>query len=38
VTTSLVCAKCPVSFGCSDFELDLVCLLLKHMGVIFEMD
>jgi len=38
VTTSLVCAKCPVSFGCVDFELDLVCLSLKHMDVIFGMD
>jgi len=38
VTTSLVCAKCPVSFGCVDFELDLVCLPLKHMDVIFGMD
>jgi len=38
VTTSLVCAKCPVNFGCVDFELDLVCLSLKHMNVIFGMD
>jgi len=38
VTTSLVCAKCPVSFGCVDFDLDLVCLPLKHMDVIFGMD
>jgi len=38
VTTSLVCAKCPVNFGCVDFELDLVCLPLKHMDVIFGMD
>jgi uncharacterized Fe-S cluster protein YjdI len=38
VTTSLVCAKCPVSFGNVDFELDLVCLPLKHMDVIFGMD
>jgi len=38
VTTSLVCAKCPVSFGCVDFELDLVCLSLKHVDVIFGMD
>jgi len=38
VTTSLVCAKCPVSFGCVDFELDLVCSPLKHMDVIFSMD
>jgi hypothetical protein len=37
VTTSLVCAKCPVSFGNVDFELDLVCLPLKHMDVIFGM-
>jgi len=38
MTTSLVCAKCPVSFGCVVFELDLVCLPLKHMDVIFGMD
>jgi len=38
VTTSLVCAKCPVNFGCVNFELDLVCLPLKHMDVIFGMD
>ena len=38
VTTSLVCAKCPISFGCVDFELDLVYLPLKHMDVIFRMD
>jgi len=38
VTTSLVCAKCPPNFGCVDFELDLVCLSLKHMDVIFGMD
>jgi len=38
VTTSLVCAKCPVNFGNVDFELDLVYLPLKHMDVIFGMD
>jgi len=38
VITSLVCAKCPVTFGCVDFELDLVCLSLKHMDLIFGMD
>jgi len=38
VTTSAVCAMCPVSFGCVDFKLDLVCLPLKHMDVIFGMD
>jgi len=38
VTTSLMCAKCLVSFGNIDFELDLVCLPLKHMDVIFGMD
>jgi len=38
VTTSLVCARCPVNFGNVDFELDLVCLPLKHMDVIFGMD
>jgi len=34
----VVCAKCLVSFGNVDFELDLVCLPLKHMNVIFGMD
>jgi len=29
---------CPVSFGYVDFKLDLVCLPLKHMDVIFGMD
>jgi len=38
VTTSLVCAKCPVNFGNVDFDLDLLCLPLKHMDVIFGMD
>jgi hypothetical protein len=38
VTTSFVCAKCPVSFGNVDFELDIVCLPLRHMDVIFGMD
>jgi len=38
VTTSLVCAKCPVNFGCVDFELDFVYLPLKHIDVIFRMD
>jgi len=37
-TTSLVCAKCHVRFGSVDFELDLVCLPLKHMDVIFCMN
>jgi len=38
VTTFLVCAKCPVNFGCVDFELGLVCLSLMHIYVIFRMD
>jgi len=38
VTTSLVCVKCLVNFGCVDFELDLVCLSWKQMDVIFGMD
>jgi hypothetical protein len=38
VTTSLVCAKCPVNFVNVDFELDLVCLPLVYMDVIFNMD
>ena len=38
MTTSLVCAKCPVNFGCVDFELDFVYLPLKHIDVIFRMD
>jgi len=38
VTTSLMCARCPINFGNVDFELDLVCLPLKHMYVTFGMD
>jgi len=38
VTTYLACAKCPINIGNVDFELDLVCLPLKHMDVIFGMD
>jgi hypothetical protein len=38
VTTSLLCVNCPVNFGNMDFELDLVCLRLSHMDVIFVMD
>jgi len=38
MTTSLVCVKCPVKFGNVHFELDLVCLPLVHMDVIFGMD
>jgi len=38
MTTSLVCAKCPVNFGNVDFELDLVCFPLVHMDVIFGMN
>jgi len=38
VNTSFVCSKCPVSFSNVDFELDLVCLPLKNMDVIFGMD
>ena len=38
VTTSLVCVKCPVNFGNVNFELNLVCLPLEHMKVIFGMD
>ena len=30
--------RCPVNFGCVEFELDLVCLPLTHMDVIFGMD
>jgi len=29
---------CGLCFGCVDFELDLVCLPLKNMDVIFGMD
>jgi len=35
---NLIRGKCPVNFGNIDFELDLVCLPLKHMNVIFGMD
>ena len=38
VTTSVVCAKCLVSFASVDFELNLVCSPLKLMDVIFKMD
>lgn len=38
VATSLVCAKCPVNFGHVEFELDLVCLPLVNMDVIFGKD
>jgi len=34
----VVCAKCPVNFGNVNFELDLVCLSLVDMDVIFGMD
>jgi hypothetical protein len=34
----VVCVKCPINFGKVDFELDLVCLPLSHMDVIFDMD
>jgi len=37
-TTSLVCVKRPVNFGNMNFEVDLVCLSLVHMDVIFGMD
>lgn len=33
-----VCVMCPINFGNVDFELDLVCLPLVHMNVIFGMD
>jgi len=36
VTTSLICLNCPITFGGVDFGLDLVCLPLKHIDVIFE--
>ena len=38
LTTSLVCVKCPVNFGKLNFELDLVCMSLVHMDVIFRID
>jgi len=34
----MVCVKCPVNFGNVNFELDLVCLPLANMDVIFSMD
>ena len=37
VTTSLVCLKCPLSMFGRDFEVDLVCLPLSGMDVIFGM-
>jgi len=38
VTTSLVFLGCPLNFGIVDFKLDLVCLPLEHMDVIFGMN
>ena len=38
VTTSLVCLSCPLSMFGRDFEVDLVCLPLKGMDVIFGMN
>ena len=38
VTTSLVCLKCPLSMFGRDFEVDLVCLPLSGMDVIFGMN
>ena len=38
VTTSLVCLSCPVSMFSRDFEVDLVCLPLVGMDVIFGMN
>ena len=38
VTTSLVCLSCPVSMFGRDFEVDLVCLPLVGMNVIFGMN
>jgi len=38
VTTSLVCLKCPLSMFGPDFEVDLVCLPLSGMDVIFGMN
>jgi len=38
VTTSLVCLKCLLSMFGRDFEVDLVCLPLSEMDVIFGMN
>lgn len=38
VTTSIVCVSCPLSFGWIDLCMDLVCLHLEHMDVIFGRD
>ena len=38
VTTSLVCLSCPLSMFGRDFEVDLVCLPLTGMDVIFGMN
>jgi len=38
ITTSLVCLSCPLSMFGRDFEVDLVCLPLTGMDVIFGMN
>ena len=38
VTTSLVCLNCPLNFSDVDFKMDLICLSLQHMDVIFSMN
>ncbi|RHN51999.1 putative nucleotidyltransferase, Ribonuclease H [Medicago truncatula] len=38
VTTSLVCLRCPISMFGRDFVIDLVCLPLTGMDVIFGMN
>ncbi|XP_050915053.1 uncharacterized protein LOC127130009 [Lathyrus oleraceus] len=38
VTTSSVCLKCPLNICDKDFEVDLVCLPLSQLDVIYGMD
>jgi len=38
VTTTLVCLNCPMNFGDIDFKMDLICLPLEHIDMIFGMN
>jgi hypothetical protein len=38
VTTSLVCLNYPLNFGDVDFKMDLTCLPLEQMDVIFDLN
>ena len=38
MTTSLVCLNCSLNFGDVGFKMDLICLPLEHMDIIFSMN